>query len=52
MAAIDFPDSPTLNQSVTVGEKTWTWNGSYWVSSGVAAVGGAGIPDILLLMGE
>jgi len=28
--AIDFPDSPTENQQYTVGDRTWTWNGTYW----------------------
>jgi hypothetical protein len=30
MAAIDFPNSPTLNQVFTVGSNSWTWNGSTW----------------------
>jgi hypothetical protein len=30
MAAIDFPNSPTLNQVFTVGTNSWTWNGSRW----------------------
>jgi hypothetical protein len=30
MAAIDFPNSPTLNQVFTVGSNSWTWNGSRW----------------------
>jgi len=28
--AIDFPDSPSVDQQYTVGDRTWTWNGSYW----------------------
>lgn len=28
--AIDFPDTPTLNQEFTQGDKTWIWNGSVW----------------------
>lgn len=28
--AINFPDSPALNQSFTAGERTWTWNGRAW----------------------
>lgn len=36
--AIDFPNSPTLNQQFTVGQTTWYWNGSVWrllISEGV-----------------
>lgn len=28
--AIDFPDSPTVNDTFSVGNRTWQWNGSYW----------------------
>ena len=28
--AINFPDSPSTNDTHTVGDKTWTWNGTYW----------------------
>jgi hypothetical protein len=27
---IDFPSSPSLNQTYTVGTKTWIWNGYAW----------------------
>ena len=27
---IDFPTSPTLNQTYTFGGRTWSWNGSAW----------------------
>ena len=30
MTAIDFPNSPSLNQTYTVGDRTWKWNGSVW----------------------
>lgn len=35
---IDFPSSPTLNQTYTFGNKTWKWNNTGWevVSSGLA----------------
>lgn len=36
--AIDFPDSPTLNQQFTVGSTTWYWTGTVWrllISEGV-----------------
>ena len=30
MSAIDFPNSPTLNQVFTVGTNSWTWSGTTW----------------------
>lgn len=30
MPAIDFPNSPTLNQLFTVGNQTWVWDGYVW----------------------
>jgi hypothetical protein len=30
MAAIDFPNSPTVGQALTVGGKTWVWDGVTW----------------------
>jgi hypothetical protein len=29
--AIDFPDSPSLNQTYTVGVKRWKYDGEKWV---------------------
>lgn len=28
--AIDFPNTPTVNQTFTVNGRTWTWNGTTW----------------------
>jgi hypothetical protein len=42
MAAIDFPNSPTLNEVFTVGTNSWKWNGSRWNVVRVAAVGPQG----------
>ena len=28
--AMDFPNSPTVNQTYTVGDKTWKWSGTVW----------------------
>jgi hypothetical protein len=28
--AIDFPNSPTTNQTYTVSGRTWKWTGSVW----------------------
>jgi hypothetical protein len=30
MTSINFPDNPTLNQTFTVGERTWKWTGTSW----------------------
>jgi hypothetical protein len=29
---IDFPNSPTVNDTFTVGNRTWKWTGSTWES--------------------
>ena len=31
MAAIDFPNSPTLNQIFNSGGKSWRWDGNAWL---------------------
>lgn len=49
---IDFPSSPTLNQTYTYNNKVWVWNGTAWVgalSSAVtvpAIVGGTGLSSM------
>ncbi len=35
--AIDFPASPIVGQTVTVGGVTWTWDGVKWVAQGTGA---------------
>jgi hypothetical protein len=30
MAAMDFPNSPAVNDEFTVGQRTWIWNGTTW----------------------
>ena len=30
MPAIDFPDSPSVNDTHTVGNRVWKWNGVVW----------------------
>ena len=36
MTAINFPDSPQLDDEFTAGGKTWTWDGSTWGLAGIA----------------
>jgi hypothetical protein len=33
MAAINFPNSPALNEEFQSGNSIWQWNGSVWLSS-------------------
>jgi len=44
MAAIDFPDSPSVNDEFTSGDKTWVWNGTVWntVTSAIGYTGPTG----------
>jgi cytoskeletal protein CcmA (bactofilin family) len=35
--AINFPNNPTLNQTITSGENSWVWNGSSWEVKPVAS---------------
>lgn len=42
--ALSFPSSPTLNQTYTVGTKTWIWNGYAWdlqLATGFSSANGA-----------
>lgn len=32
--AIDFPNSPALNEEFTTGGRTWKWDGSVWLNIG------------------
>jgi len=32
MTAIDFPNSPSVNDLFTVGTRTWRWTGTIWES--------------------
>lgn len=32
MTAINFPDSPTINDIYTVDGRSWRWTGSVWES--------------------
>jgi microcystin-dependent protein len=44
MAAIDFPDSPEVNDIFTAGDRSWKWNGVAWqtVTTRIGATGPTG----------
>jgi hypothetical protein len=45
MAAIDFPNSPSVNDTFTSGSQTWIWTGTAWnlvISTVVGATGPTG----------
>ena len=43
MAAIDFPNSPAIGDTHTVGGTTWEWDGTVWlVLASAASVGPTG----------
>jgi hypothetical protein len=35
--ALNFPDTPALNQTFTANNVTWRWTGTYWKSQGTGA---------------
>lgn len=36
MAALNFPPSPTLNQTYSANGKTWSWDGVSWNSNNIS----------------
>lgn len=42
MAAINFPDSPSLNEQFTSGDSTWKWDGSTWSIVRTGVIGPTG----------
>jgi hypothetical protein len=42
MTAIDFPNNPDIDDTFTVGDITWKWNGETWRSQGTAIPGADG----------
>jgi len=38
MAAIDFPDSPTIGDSFTAGNSSYQWTGTSWISNNLGAI--------------
>jgi len=46
MAAITFPTSPTVGQSFTSGDRSWTWNGTTWGSNAAVITGPTGATGV------
>jgi hypothetical protein len=46
--AINFPDSPTISDSFTSGDRTWVWNGTTWKSThgGLSATSPIQVSDL------
>jgi hypothetical protein len=42
MAAIDFPNSPSLNQEFSAGGNTWRWTGTVWATVKITPTGPTG----------
>lgn len=42
MTAIDFPNSPSVNDVFTVGDRSWKWDGTVWNMVQSTAVGPTG----------
>lgn len=43
MAAIDFPNNPTVGQIFSTSDRSWIWSGTTWDSVGSA--GSTGTPS-------
>ena len=49
---IDFPASPANGQVFTSGAQSWTWDGTKWVASGVAAMPPLATGDNRIINGD
>src|SRR4051812_1913614 len=52
--AFDFPNAPSLNQQVTQGTITYTWNGIVWLAgqAGIINVAFGGTGDSTIALGN
>jgi hypothetical protein len=52
MTAINFPDSPTIGEEFTSGNRTWIWDGTVWNSKETSVINLPEIQDnyVLTLM--
>ena len=47
--ALDFPDSPSLNETFTAGDRTWIYDGSKWVlDTGETVIGLDNLSDVTI----
>lgn len=46
MSTLNFPTSPSLNDTYSFGTKTWIWNGAAWQLQATAAINGIVIGNI------
>jgi hypothetical protein len=44
--ALNFPNSPSLNDTYSFGGKTWVWNGTYWGLQSAGAINGIVIGNV------
>lgn len=49
--AINFPDSPVVNDVYSLGGTSWVWNGASWVNQGTVTQGAQGIQGTLGIQG-
>lgn len=45
MAAIDFPDSPTVNDIFTAGNSSYKWTGVAWISNNLGSIAWTDVTD-------
>jgi hypothetical protein len=41
--ALDFPSSPSVNDTYTLGSRTWKWNGLGWEMVSATTAGDEGL---------
>lgn len=45
MAAIDFPDSPTIGDNFTAGNSSYRWTGTSWISNNLGSIAWTDVTD-------
>lgn len=51
MACVDFPNSPSINDTFTVDDTTWIWDGTVWLLVGKTVTGPQGFQGFQGLQG-